>query len=403
MKLRTILLGIAALFVASNAAYFSVLGLSKLFAGASTAIIIMGSSLELAKLISAAFLYNYWTTINKWLRTYLLIGVFVLIGITSVGIYGYLTSAYQTTSDQLSMLDKRIELVDTKKNRYQIQYNEYSVEKKSIQETIIELTKGLSNNVIQYIDKETGEIITTTSANTRRVLTTQLNENKDQRDKISEKMESLSDSITSLDIQALEIRATDVVAGEVGPLKYLAELTDLPMNIIVSWLALFIIFVFDPLAVTLIVAFNTALRVDKGEYKKKTIMENKYQIYEDSGKNLTETTKTVSLVEKICNKFKKSTDNKIVKTKKDAKIFFDSSKNPSKPNDDLKSAMKTYNEKDLNEGGWRNAYNGLPYYYNPKFDWNIFDRWIGDQTAVNYWIAHKNGNVDLIKKYKLNN
>jgi len=85
---------------------------------------------------------------------------FVLMMITSAGIYGFLTSAYQKTSDQLGMLEKKIELVEAKKDRYQTQYDEYSAEKNQLQETIIELSKGLSNNVIQYKDKETGKIIT---------------------------------------------------------------------------------------------------------------------------------------------------------------------------------------------------------------------------------------------------
>ena len=121
MKLRTALLGLSALFIASAAAFFSVTGLSKLFAGASTAVILMASSLEFGKLISAGFLYNYWDKINKLLRTYLLKGVGVLILITSAGIYGFLTSAYQVTADQLGVLDKQVELVDLKKGRFQEQ------------------------------------------------------------------------------------------------------------------------------------------------------------------------------------------------------------------------------------------------------------------------------------------
>jgi len=343
MKLRTILLGLAALFVAINAAYFSVLGLSKLFAGSSTAVIVMASSLELAKLITASFLYNYWDRINKALRVYLMIGVFVLITITSAGIYGFLTSAYQTTSDQLTMLDKRVELVETKKDRYEVQYNELSMEKSSLQETIIELSKGLSNNVIQYKDKESGQIITTTSSRTRKVLTSQLNDNKEQRDKISVKMEVLSDSITSLDLQALEIRSTDEVAGEVGPLKYLSKMTGKPMDTIVNWFALFIIFVFDPLAVTLIVAFNVAMKVDKG-IKTKEEVENSRTMYGESEKEwdgIGESPKTKEEIEKEKNSIEDS--KKLVKKVEDGKAWdrlF--GEEEVEPNDDLKKAARNF-------------------------------------------------------------
>ena len=88
------LLGFSALFVAFNAAFLSVFGLSKLFAGAALSVIVMASSLELAKLVTAAYLYRYWGIINKLMKTYLMIGVLTLIFITSAGIFGYLSNAY---------------------------------------------------------------------------------------------------------------------------------------------------------------------------------------------------------------------------------------------------------------------------------------------------------------------
>ena len=240
----------------------------------------MASSLEFGKLISAGFLYNYWDKINKALRIYLMIGVVVLIFITSAGIYGFLTSAYQVTADQLGVVDKQVELVELKKERFQEQLDGYTSEKKQLAESISELSKGLSNNVIQYKDKETGEIITTTSSSTRRALERQLNDAKSERDRVSQKIEVLSDSITSLDIKVLNIQQSSEVAGEVGPLKFIAEATGKPMNTIVNWFALFIVFVFDPLAVTLVIAFNTALKVDKGEKDKKKVVE-KRELYGD--------------------------------------------------------------------------------------------------------------------------
>ena len=279
MKLRTLLLGASALFIAVAAAFFSVTGLSKLFAGASTAVILMASSLEFGKLIAASFLYAYWDKVNKILRTYLLLGVCVLILITSAGIYGFLTSAYQTTADQLGVLDKQVELVDLKKGRFQEQLDGYNSEKVQLSQTISELSKGLSNNVITYTDKN-GNLVTTTSSSTRRSLEAQLLDAKTQRDVVSKKIETLSDSITKLDLSVLDIQQGSDVAAEVGPLKYMAEITGKPMATIVNWFALLIIFVFDPLAVTLVIAFNTALKVDKGEDDKKKVIQ-KRELYGD--------------------------------------------------------------------------------------------------------------------------
>jgi hypothetical protein len=100
------IIALTALSVSGSAAFYSVSGLSKLFAGASTQVIIMAGSLEFAKLVVASLLYQYWDTINKWLRTYLAVACFVLMIITSGGIYGFLSGAYQSTANESELLDK---------------------------------------------------------------------------------------------------------------------------------------------------------------------------------------------------------------------------------------------------------------------------------------------------------
>jgi hypothetical protein len=99
------LIALSALSVSASAAFYSVFGLSKLFAGASYQVMVMATSLEFAKLVVASLLYQYWSTINKWLRLYLSLAVFVLILITSGGIYGFLSGAYQETATKSELLD----------------------------------------------------------------------------------------------------------------------------------------------------------------------------------------------------------------------------------------------------------------------------------------------------------
>ena len=419
----------------------------------------MASSLELAKLIVAGFLYNYWSKINKILRIYLLLGTAVLVLITSAGIYGFLTSAYQTTSDELGIIDKQTEIIELKKNRYEEQLSGHSTEKIQLNQSISELSKGLSNNVIQYKDKETGEIITTTSSNTRRVLENQLNDFKSQRDILTIKEDLSRDSITSLDLQILDLKINNDVAAEIGPLRYISKITGKEMDTVVNWFALFIVFVFDPLAVTLIVAFSIALKVDKGEKDKKTIMENNYQIYGDSGKNSTETDKNDDIMENIPPQYTKqekkhqrealekmmqldeeaglyddnldipnydsyndyhdevvenSETGSITISENDAKIFTDTLKNPPEPNEHLKEAFKKYMKEDeLGEpgisnsnwieydqrGGWKNPYKSSEYFYHPWFDWKKPTRWIYNQNAVKFWLHYKAGTYAELQKY----
>jgi hypothetical protein len=449
MKFRTLLLGLAALFIASAAAFFSVTGLSKLFAGASTAVILMASSLEFGKLISAGFLYNYWDKINKALRTYLLIGVFVLIIITSAGIYGFLTSAYQTTADQLGMVDKQTELVELKKGRFQEQLDGYNIEKQQLAQSISELSKGLSNNVIQYKDKD-GNLITTTSSATRKALESQLNDAKSQREFISKKIETLSDSITKLDLSVLDIQQSSEVAGEVGPLKFMAEATGKPMNTIVNWFALLIIFVFDPLAVTLVIAFNAALKIDKGEDDKKKVIQKRELYGEEPDEKKTQKEALVEMMkgDEELGLYDEPFDeahaldmvmNNMVSdlSEEDIKTIIESNDNPSEPNEVLVEAAETYKEttkpivdelsdlkKDITRrgididgdgtiDGYDNTGDGLidefapkssrraqyakiekPYYAKPNFNWGDRRAWINDQNAVNYWLTYVKNDKD---------
>lgn len=252
------IIALSALSVSASAAFYSVTGLSKLFAGASLQVLVMASSLEIAKLVIASLLYQYWGEINKILRTYLSVAAFVLVLITSAGIYGFLSSAYQETASLAGMVDKEVELLELKKGRFEENREYYLSEKESLDQSIKDLREGLSNNVIQYKDKETGQIITTTSSSTRRALQSELNTAIESRNDISQKLEVVTDSITSLEIQVLNVESNSEVASELGPLKYISELTDTPMSNVVNILMLVIIFVFDPLAIALVIAANFA-------------------------------------------------------------------------------------------------------------------------------------------------
>ena len=252
------IIALSALSVSASAAFYSVTGLSKLFAGASFEVLIMAGSLEIAKLVIASLLYQYWGELNRLLKIYLTIAAAVLVMITSAGIYGFLSAAYQETASRAGVIDKQIELLEVKKNRFDESRTYYLSEKKSLDESISELRQGLSNNVIQYRDRETGQIITTTSSSTRRALQKELDQAVSSRDGISKKLETVTDSITSLEIQMLDVENSSDVASELGPLKYISELTGTPMAKVVNILMLVIIFVFDPLAISLVIAANFA-------------------------------------------------------------------------------------------------------------------------------------------------
>jgi uncharacterized protein YfkK (UPF0435 family) len=244
------IIAISALSVSASAAVYSVTGLSMLFAGASTAVIIMAASLEISKLVIASLLYQYWDKLNKILRTYLTIAAVVLILITSAGIYGYLSSAYQKTADQTSIVDSKIASLETKKKLYENTRSGILQEKQSLSELKGSLSKGTTT---QFTDRKGNLVVRSNNASIKQI------ENASKSDeKLSAKLDVVNDSIFSLETKMLEIKTTAVGESELGPLKYLSQLTGVAMDRIINWYILVIIFVFDPLAISLVIAANFA-------------------------------------------------------------------------------------------------------------------------------------------------
>jgi hypothetical protein len=252
------IIALSALSVSVSAAFYSVTGLSKLFAGASTEVLIMASSLEISKLVIASLLYQYWDSINKVLRTYLTIACVVLILITSAGIYGFLSSAYQETANKAGNIDAQVELLEKKRDNYKEQLALYNAEKESINTSINNLRGGLSNNTSQYVDRKTGQLVITSSSANRKALEKQLDQAIIRQTSVNQKVDSLNTLIFDSETQIVDVQTNGELASELGPLKYLSNLIGISMDRIINYLLLIIIFVFDPLAISLVIAANFA-------------------------------------------------------------------------------------------------------------------------------------------------
>jgi hypothetical protein len=273
------IIALSALSVSASAAFYSVSGLSKLFAGAAFAVIVMAASLEVAKLVIASLLYQYRKTLPILLKFYLSIACFVLILITSMGIYGFLSAAYQETSAKAGSVDSQIALIETKRDNVREQLAVYNDEKSTINSAVADLRTGLSNNKIQYTNAE-GVLITTTSRATRQSLEKQLDQAIERQNKINSKVDTLNEQLFNYETEIVEVSVNNDIAGELGPLKYLSGLTGIPMDQIINYLLLTIIFVFDPLAIALVIAANYAFeklrpKTKKNLYGEKVIIEDK--------------------------------------------------------------------------------------------------------------------------------
>lgn len=254
--LLKVLTAFFALGLSASAAYFSVLGLTKMFAGAVLGTAIVCSFIEGSKLLIASVLHQFSKQLNWAIKGMLVIFLLLAMGITSMGVYGYLTNAFQSTANQLEVIDGQTKVLQMKRDRFNESLVNYTNEKKDLTESITELTKGLSNNVVEYRDRNTGEIIRSTSAANRKTLEKQAEDAKVQRDKLTLKIEALTDSVTSLDIEILNLNSNEDLAAEIGPLKFITKLTGLEMDVVVNFLTLILVLIVDPLAIVLVIVFN---------------------------------------------------------------------------------------------------------------------------------------------------
>tara|TARA_B110000977_G_scaffold54069_1_gene73626 strand:- start:10181 stop:11416 length:1236 start_codon:yes stop_codon:yes gene_type:complete len=248
----------SALSVSASAAFYSVSGLSKLFAGASFEVLIMAGSLEVAKLVIASLLYQYWDTLNKHLRTYLTVATVVLVLITSIGIYGFLSAAYQDTYRKLTIKENETAFLDQKKQFYENDVIRYDEELKRISSNISTLSNARSQSIQVRDTSVAGGIRTTISTSELRMAQKRIEVEEQNRKNVQKKRETVADSLQKYQLAILELDNNTDVAGELGPLQYLSGLTDTPMDKIINILLLVIIFVFDPLAISLVVAANFA-------------------------------------------------------------------------------------------------------------------------------------------------
>jgi hypothetical protein len=267
------LIGFSALSVSASAAFYSVFGLSKLFAGASTEVIIMAGSLEIAKLVTASLLYQYWDSINKILRAYLATATVILVLITSMGIYGFLSAAYQETFNQLTIVENEKKFIQQKVDFYQQDVTRYEKELQQILDNITSLSEARSVSIQVKDTSVVGGVRNTISTVDLRASQARLTIEENKRKDVNLKRDIAVDSLRTYQRQILELDNNVEVAGELGPLKYLSGLTGYPMDKIINLLLLVIIFVFDPLAVSLVIAANFAYNK---AYPKRKFKDNLY-------------------------------------------------------------------------------------------------------------------------------
>lgn len=399
MNWLKILVGVSAIFVAGCAAYFSVTGLGILFAGASVSVMIMAGALELAKLVAATYLKQEWDYLKGFNKWYLAISVGTLMLITSAGIFGYLSNAFQQQNLSIQKVERDVAVYQT-----QIVKNEKEIERYT---TLLTNQQNIRNsqevNLSKQIDKEKSTLrVSQMIRNADR----EINSISKRIDELSKQNNVALDSINSIKNNNIKLER------EVGGFRFVAEAFGVPLNDVVKFFIFIIVLVFDPLAVALIIALNSLLMKRKEKNILEKIESKEYEVYGDKQKQkeaLAEILKNDSklglydndiklskpneaLVE-VSKKYKESvseeiTDNDLLKLKTDYSprpIDLDGDGTIDGIDTDGDGIINTVTAHPNREMEIRNI---LPYYARATFNWDDRKNWINDQNAVNYWIKH---------------
>jgi len=298
------LVGISAVLVAGCAAYFSVTGLGVLFAGAAVSVMVMAGSLELAKLVAATYLKQEWDTIKGFNKWYLTISVGTLMLITSAGIFGYLSNAFQQQNLGLQKVERDIAVYQNQITKNESEITRYTTQLTNQQN----IRNSQEANLSKQIDKD---------KSTARV--TQMIRTADKEiSSISKRIDDLTkqNNIALDSINAIKNNNINL-EREVGGFRFVAEAFGVQLNTVVKFFIFIIVIVFDPLAVALIIAFNGLLMNKKSDEKEEPVVEAKDIVAEVSRLRLS--------------------DNDL---KKLEEVLL----NPPPPNEKLKEAAKEYND-----------------------------------------------------------
>jgi hypothetical protein len=233
------------------------------------------------------------------------IALITLSIITSLGIYGLLSTGFSSNIAKLEINNKKIKNIEVKKERFEEIKKEHQTEKSVLDKDITNLRNALSTNTTtQSIDRTSGQVITRANTGNRRAFEDQLKVAQQNRDILSKKIESLNDSITKLDIDVLNLESEEISGNELGTIKYMSELLDWDIKKTANLFILILIFVFDPLAITLVIATNQAF---KGKRKEEDNPQVTPQVEEETIQQPTNNQPSTEQVEVITEE---SDDNK---------------------------------------------------------------------------------------------
>jgi hypothetical protein len=238
----SLIVAFSAFFIAGCAAFFSVQGLASLYAGQFISVCIMAGSLEIGKLIASSYLHRYWNKTNFILKFYLILAILSLMSITSLGIFGFLTSAFQQSHVKIEIIQIKKNGLESKKQSYENEINSFSKRLETLNQIRIVQEQRVQDAGNYKLPREQAyEAISQANK--------EIQENQ-------EKIKSSNEELKTINEELLHLKTEESKSTDIGTLKFVAELFNLDIQTIVKWFTIIIVFVFDPLAISLILAYN---------------------------------------------------------------------------------------------------------------------------------------------------
>jgi len=254
----SIIILVSALILSFCAAYYSIIGIASLFAGATLSVGIMAASLELAKLITASYLFRFWKDTKTFLRTYLLIAIAILMVITSVGIFGYLSYAYQKSSIENSMVNSKIQIIQVNKNA---EDEKISISQKRI--STLNQVIGIQENRIS--DVLNNPMLIKNSSELKSFIKDSndiVEKNRLDIEEENKRIQICQNNITKLNEESLQLQTAATNKKDIITFKFIADAFGRDINSIVKYFIILLMLVFDPLAICLLLAYNTMISIN---------------------------------------------------------------------------------------------------------------------------------------------